>query len=269
MAGWPTYSFTVHGPEEFDKPQFIALTEKIAHSTFVVAISHYGRAQLLRWIDVSLWPKVKVIRCGLAASAFDALLDLPKPVEGQVVCVGRLCEQKGQQLLIEAIAQLRDQGLSVKLILAGDGPMRADLEASIKHYDLQQQVTITGWIDNARVQLSLRQSQAMVLPSFAEGLPVVIMEAMAAGCPVISTYIAGIPELINDEVNGFLVPAGDIAALSQAIKHCLTMPAANRLMLINKARVAVKEQHHVAVEATKLAGCFERAIQQKNNEASL
>ncbi len=257
FLGGPRYSFTVHGPEEFDKPQFIGLAEKIVHSAFVVAISHYGRGQLLRWIDVSLWPKVKVVRCGLEPSAFDTTADLPKAIKGQIVCVGRLCEQKGQQLLIEAIAQLRDAGKPVHLILAGDGPMRDDLEAAIKHYDLQQLVTITGWIDNARVQTLLRQSQAMVLPSFAEGLPVVIMEAMAAGCPVISTYIAGIPELIKQGDNGFLVPASNVQALTQAISDCLAMPEAERLALISKAREVVKIQHHIAVEAAKLAAYFE------------
>lgn len=266
--GGPPYSFTVHGPEEFDKPQFIALAEKIAHSAFVVAISHYGRAQLLRWIDLSLWPKVKVIRCGLAATAFDAPADLPKPVDGQIVCVGRLCEQKGQQLLIEAIARLRDQGQTVRLVLAGDGPMRADLEASIKQYDLQQLVTITGWIDNPRVQLLLRQSQAMVLPSFAEGLPVVIMEAMAAGCPVISTYIAGIPELIKHGENGFLVPAGDVTALTQVIQYSLAMPAVKRLALINQAKAAVKAQHYIPAEAAKLAACIEQVIAQPSAVAA-
>ncbi|MDT8312013.1 MAG: glycosyltransferase family 4 protein, partial [Methylophaga sp.] len=267
--GGPTYSFTVHGPEEFDKPQFIALAEKIAHSAFVVAISHYGRAQLSRWIDVSLWSKVKVIHCGLEAAAFEQHSDLPNPVDGQIVCVGRLCEQKGQQLLIEAIAQLRDQGLSVKLILAGDGPMRADLEAAIKQYDLQSLVSITGWIDNPRVQILLRQSQAMVLPSFAEGLPVVIMEAMAAGCPVISTYIAGIPELIKHGDNGFLVPAGNVMALTEAIQYCLAMPKAERLPLIASAREAVTAQHNIEAEVSKLAGCFEHAVQQHKPQVAI
>lgn len=265
--GGPSYSFTVHGPEEFDKPQFIALNEKIAQSTFVVAISYYGRAQLWRWIDISLWPKVKVVHCGLAATSFNSSDEL-KPFENQILCVGRLCEQKGQLLLLQAIAKLRDQGLSVSLILAGDGPMRRDLEALIKHYDLQQQVTITGWIDNAQVQQLLKQSQLMVLPSFAEGLPVVIMEAMAAGCPVISTYIAGIPELIKSGVNGFLVHAGDVQALAQAIKQCLTMPAAERLSLIEKARSSVEAQHHIQVESAKLAGHFKLAVQQHPGGAS-
>jgi colanic acid/amylovoran biosynthesis glycosyltransferase len=127
VLGGPKYSFTVHGPDEFDKPQFLGIGEKIRRSAFVVAISSYGRSQLYRWVDHAHWPKVRVVHCGLE-SAFhevDRSPPLPKP---RLVCVGRLCEAKGQLLLIEAVHRLAQKGIRFELVLAGEGEMRPDLE---------------------------------------------------------------------------------------------------------------------------------------------
>ena len=124
LLGGAGYSFTVHGPEEFDKPEFIHLAEKIHHSRFVVAISSYGRSQLFRWLPASEWHKVKIVRCGLdAAFLAQKATKIPEACR-QLLCIGRLCEQKGQLLLLDAMKQLHDEGINCKLILAGDGPMR-------------------------------------------------------------------------------------------------------------------------------------------------
>jgi len=142
--GGPTWSFTVHGPEEFDKPRFIGLGEKIRHCSFVVAVSSYTRSQLYRWVEQRDWPKVKIVHCGLERAYFADQL-LPVPIARRLVCVGRLCEQKGQLLLLEAARRLVVQGVDFELVLAGDGEMRGVIDAFIMRHNLQGMARITGW----------------------------------------------------------------------------------------------------------------------------
>jgi colanic acid/amylovoran biosynthesis glycosyltransferase len=220
LLGGPTYSFTVHGPEEFDHPYELALTEKIQYSAFVVAISSFGRSQLYRWCSYAEWSKIKIVRCGLD-STFTDIEPVAIPESPRLVCIGRLCEQKGQSLLIEAIRLLVDDGYTPHLTLVGDGDMRPGIEGLIQSYQLSDYVTITGWASSDRVRECLNQARTIVLPSFAEGLPVVIMEALALGRTVISTYVAGIPELVESGVNGWLVVAGSVKDLAGAMKNRL------------------------------------------------
>lgn len=251
LSGIP-YSFTVHGPEEFDRPQFLKLKQKIEQSKFVVAISSFGRSQLQRWVDYVHWPKIKVVHCGLEPSFYQNV-NSDAPSSNMLVCVGRLCEQKGQLLLVEAAKQLLEQGFDFELILAGDGELRQPIEALIQQYKLANHISITGWISSAQVRDYLLQARAMVLPSFAEGLPVVIMEAMSLKRPVISTYIAGIPELVETQKSGWLVPAGDVTALAEAMKNALSA-SANELSAMGEAAfLRVTERHHIDTEAEKLA----------------
>jgi glycosyltransferase involved in cell wall biosynthesis len=252
-----SYSFTVHGPEEFDKPEFIHLGEKIRRARFVVAISSYGRSQLYRWVPQTQWPKVQVVRCGLE-KAFHDVPDSPVPDVPQFVCVGRLCEQKGQLLLVEAAAMLRDRGRDFRLILAGDGEMRDAVEALIQARDLRQQVQITGWVSSGRVRELMLASRAMVLPSFAEGLPVVLMEALALRRPVITTSIAGIPELVQDTVNGWLVVPGSVQALVRAMEAALDAPPEQLRAMGLQGRQAALKAHDVDTEAGNLAALFRR-----------
>jgi len=170
--------------------------------------------------------------------------------------VGRLCEQKGQLLLIEAVNQLIQQGLRFEMVLAGDGEMRTEIEALITAYGLHDVVSITGWISSAQVRAEILSSQALVLPSFAEGLPVVIMEAMALQRPVLSTYVAGIPELVISGENGWLFPAGSVAELVQAMCNCLTTPQVKLRFMGEAGYARVLERHSIDIEATKLASLF-------------
>lgn len=251
LSGIP-YSFTVHGPEEFDRPQFLKLKQKIEQSKFVVAISSFGRSQLQRWVDYVYWPKIKVVHCGLEPSFYQGVSP-DNSSSNKLVCVGRLCEQKGQLLLVEAAKQLAEQGVDFELVLAGDGELRRPIEALIQQYKLSSQIRITGWISSAQVRDYLLEARAMVLPSFAEGLPVVIMEAMSLKRPVISTYIAGIPELVESQKSGWLVPAGDVTALADAMKNSLAA-SANELSTMGEAAfLRVTERHHIDIEAEKLA----------------
>jgi glycosyltransferase involved in cell wall biosynthesis len=246
------FSFTVHGPEEFDSPRQLKLREKTRLAAFVAAISSYGRSQLFRWIDPKDWPKIKIVRCAPDPSFLESDY-VPPPTANRLVCVGRLCEQKGQLLLLEAIERLGGEGISLQLVLAGDGEMRPDVERAIAERGLADSVTITGWIDIERVRAELLRADALVLPSFAEGLPVVIMEAMALGRPVISTLIAGIPELVRDGIDGFLVPSGDVQALADAIRRFLLLDEHSVARMAASCRERVRERHDIRNEAAKLA----------------
>jgi colanic acid/amylovoran biosynthesis glycosyltransferase len=257
--GGPSYSFTVHGPEEFDKPQFIHLGEKVRRAAFVAAISSYGRSQLFRWVEHGHWAKVKVVHCGLER-AFHDVPQVPMPALPRLVCVGRLCEQKGQLLLLEAARLLAAQGVEFELVLAGDGEMRAEIEALIADYALQARVRITGWISSEQVRAEILAARALVLPSFAEGLPVVIMEAMALRRPVLSSYVAGIPELVRAGENGWLFAAGAVDELAAALADCLAQPAEVLQQLGEAAYQRVLERHNIDTEAAKLAELFRAQV---------
>jgi glycosyltransferase involved in cell wall biosynthesis len=224
----------------------------------VVAVSSFGRSQLYRWTGVPEWQKVQVVHCGLESS-FHAEARDAAPAGRRLVCVGRLCEQKGQLLLLRAIGELLRRGISFELVFAGDGELRAELECEIDALGLRERVRITGWIDSVQVRAEILAARALVLPSFAEGLPVVIMEAMALGRPVISTYVAGIPELVRDGMDGWLVPAGDLGALVDAMAAALREPADVLTRMGEQARLRVLERHDVDIEAAKLAALFAAA----------
>ena len=256
--GGPGFSFTVHGPEEFDMPAALHLPRKVRRARFVVAISSFGRSQLMRWIDAADWGKVRVVHCGLDGE-FLAQALTPPPRTQQLVCVGRLCEQKGQLLLLRALHRLREQGVRLDLVLAGDGEMRPEVESLIAELGLADQVRITGWIGGETVRREILDARALVLPSFAEGLPVVLMEAMALGRPVISTYIAGIPELINDGVHGWLIPAGDVLALADAMREVLQHDDAALAEIGARAHERAAARHSVDTEARKLLAHFQAA----------
>ncbi len=255
VLGGPPYSFTVHGPKEFDSATSLALPEKINRAAFAIAISSFGKSQLYRWCDRDQWSKIHVVHCGLDKTFLNAVYQ-PIPDKPQLVCVGRLCEQKGQLLLVEAAGHLAARGLDFKLVLVGDGPLRSEIEALIAQLGIEDKIEITGWASNSEVQQYILASRAMVLPSFAEGLPVVIMEALALGRPVISTYVAGIPELVEPGVCGWLVSAGSVEALTAAMRTALQLPVAE-LEQMGKIGIQRVAKHHDATqEARKLAMLF-------------
>jgi glycosyltransferase involved in cell wall biosynthesis len=222
VAAWggPSFSFTVHGPDEFDAPIALSLPAKIAEASFVAAISSYGKSQLMRWSSPDDWSKIGVVRCGLGRDFIDAR---PWPVGAascEFVCIARLSGQKGLPLLIAACDKLRAKGELFSLTIIGDGERRGRLESEIARRQLGDVVAFAGVRTAAEIREYLVRSRAFVLPSFAEGLPVVIMEALALGRPVIATAIAGIPELV-DESCGWLIPAGSEEALVEAMSAAL------------------------------------------------
>lgn len=265
VLGGPRYSFTVHGYEEFDKPTTLHLREKLARAAFIVAVSSFGRSQLYRWARPEDWPKVSVVRCGLD----DAFLEAPPEVAGQpgrLVCVGRLCGEKGHLLLLEAVDTLRREGLAFTLVFAGDGELRPAVEARIAELRLEGHVRITGWLTSAQVREEILAARALVLPSLAENLPVVLMEAMALCRPVLSTYVGGIPELVRDGDTGWLVPAGDAAATADALRACLVASDADLKAMGARARLKVLQQHDIRQSAAQLRRLFAQAIEPTLNQ---
>jgi len=252
QLGGPRYSFTVHGPEEFDAPRAYSLGEKIRRAAFTVAISQFGRSQLFRWAALPDWPRLHVVHCGIEPALFPEPAALPAGGP-HLVAIGRLAEQKGFSRLVEAIAIAAPRHPGLRLMLVGDGPLRPVLQEAIAAYDLGSIVTLAGWQDGRGVRRALAAAHALILPSFAEGLPVVVMEAMAAGRPVIATCIAGVPELLEQGKSGWLVPAGDTGALARAIDDLAATAPETLAEMGRNARVRVLERHDIDHEAARLA----------------
>ncbi|MBN8610200.1 MAG: glycosyltransferase family 4 protein [Deltaproteobacteria bacterium] len=257
--GGPSFSFTCHGPDEFDKPQLIHLGDKVRGASMVAAVSSFGRSQLYRWARKQDWSKIDVVRCGVD-DAYLTHVATPVPSTPRVVSVGRLSEQKGQILLVRAVAALVKRGIAIELVLVGDGPMRADIEQVIADEGIAGSVRITGYVSGDSVKREILEARAFVLPSFAEGLPVAIMEALALARPVVSTYVAGIPELVVPGRTGWLVPAGSIEALVPAIEAVLATDPERLTAMGRNGQAAVRAQHDVRVSAAQLRDHFAKAI---------
>lgn len=258
LTGIP-FSFTVHGPWEFDRPESIALTQKIPVAAFAVTISSFGRSQLYRWADRADWSKIHIVRCGVDAEFRDVSVTDP-PDNREFVCVGRYSEQKGQLLLLDAIAEIRRRGGQCHVTLIGDGEMRQALEERIAEHGLEGWVTLAGSQPGETVRRAMQGSRALLLPSFAEGLPVVLMEAMALGRPALTTYVAGIPELVVEGESGWLFPAGSVAAIADAIEACLSATPEQLAEMGTNARGAVLKQHDSDTEAGTLAALIRESV---------
>jgi len=261
ILGGPTYSLTIHGPDEFDAPRGFALREKVKDAVFVVAISQYCASQVKRWADPEDWSKVHVVHCTVG----DEFLQGHAPIDPQsrrLVCVGRLAAQKGHLVLLEAVAALLREGERCGIVLAGDGELRPLIEDRIRALGLDSTVTITGWVDEMSVRSLINGSRAIVQPSFAEGLPVVMMEALAMGRPVIGTMITGVPELVNHGESGWLVTAGSVDELAAAIRDVLHKPVDALNAMGSRGRDTVLRQHCTATEVNHLEVLLSRTVQE-------
>ncbi|MGE3532897.1 MAG: glycosyltransferase family 4 protein [Steroidobacteraceae bacterium] len=255
MLGGPPYSFTVHGLDELVSG---GITEKLRISAFVVGVSSFGRSQLFLRSDPSLWSKIHVIHCGLEQQFHDIGF-VPPPDAPRLVCVGRLCAEKGQMLLIDAAYRLFCEGVAFDLVLAGDGEMRPAIEEHITRLGLNEKIRITGWLSSDEVRTCILNARALVLPSFSEGMPVVIMEAMALRRPVLSTYVSGIPELVLPGENGWLFPAGSVDALVDAMIDCLGKSPDQLQYMGDAAYSRVLSRHSIDIEAQKLVSLFQHS----------
>ncbi len=218
LTGVP-YSFTLHGPADLFEHHRWRLDVKTARAKFVATISHFARSQLMFFSDPAHWHKIRIIHCGVMPDLYsDPNQGDSTPEAGKtgLVFVGRLAPVKGLRVLFEALEDLMPRYPDLHLTVVGDGPDRARLEATAQKFG--DQVTFTGYMTQAEVSAVFRENDICVLPSFAEGVPVVLMEALASARPVVATQVAGVGELVEDGVTGYLVPPGDAESLARKIE---------------------------------------------------
>ena len=245
LLGGPSYSFTVHGADEVDNATNLNFDRKVGDALFTAAVSHYNRSQLLRHIDPADWSKVKVVHCGLPDHAF-ADVPAPLPETPTFLCIGRF-----------SVVSFFPEA---KLVLAGDGPLRPQVQRRIDDLGLRDNIRLTGWLDAMQVREEILKSHVLVQPSFQEGLPVVIMEAMAQQRTIISTYVAGIPELVRNGETGWLVPAGDKDQLVEAMISSIEAPKSQLIEMGQRAGLRAWDRHSVDHEAAKLAKFMDEMV---------
>lgn len=249
MAGRP-FSLTLHGPAELFEPQSWRLDAKTARARFTVAISSFARAQAMLFSERAHWQRIHVVHCGVEPERYTNARSAPGGPTVELLFVGRLTAIKGVFVLLDAL-----QGMPcVRLTLVGDGEDRASLEEEARRRDLQ--VRFLGYQSQIDVTSALAQADALVLPSFAEGVPVVLMEAMASGRPVIAPRVGGVEELVEDGVSGIITPAGDASALRDAIAQLIAMPAEARAAMGEAGRAKVAAEFNVDIEARRLMALF-------------
>ena len=244
VYGGFSYSISVHGPDVFYQVDSSLLAEKVEGASFVRCISHYCRSQIMRITEFEKWKDAHIVRCGVNPETF-----LPRPQPKNTIphllCVGRLCPAKGQHILLEACSLLQQKNIPFQMTFVGTGPDREDLEKLQVKLGLQKSVHFTGALGQDAVQEAYRKADIFVLPSFAEGVPVVLMEAMSMEIPVISTRITGIPELIEHEKGGLLATPGDVNDLVLQLTRLLADPAlAARLGKCGREMVTTTYNQH-------------------------
>jgi colanic acid/amylovoran biosynthesis glycosyltransferase len=255
-----TWSLAVHGSVEFYNVDRYALTDKLEDARFAVAISDFGRSQLMRLSDSSRWEHIHVVRCGVDLAVYEPPAERSGSADGaQVLFVGRLLHGKGLSLLFEAVAELRRRGLGVTVTVVGDGPARAEVETAARALGLAPHVRFLGSVGQDDLLDRYAAADVFCLPSFAEGIPVVAMEAMAMELPVVTTRIMGIPELVEDGIHGLLVPPGRVDALTDALERLIRTPEERRRMGA-AGREKVRADYDVARSARRMRSVLEAEL---------
>lgn len=245
-------SATIHGSDEFSDPAKYYLKEKMASLDLLRTISEYGRGQLTSLGACAYWNKVRVSRLGVDPEAYSPRPFRWNPSPFEILCVGRLVARKGFYVLFAALERLVREGRTVRLRIAGDGPERLGLERDAAERGLMRHVIFEGWQNTAGVCALYQQADIFALPSFAEGIPVVLMEAMATEIACVATPIAGIPELIRNEVDGLLVQPSNEEELAAALARLLDEPEL-RLRLGKSARQRVVECYDLGRNTAEFA----------------
>jgi len=255
--GGPSFSFTVHGPDELLDPPSNAIRRKIERAAFVAAITGYCKARLESEAPGE-GDKIRIIPCGLALADFS-----PRPMPARdarhFVCIGRLCANKAQELIPEAVARLKREFPDIVIDLIGDGEHRTRIEEAIRRHGLEQNVRLLGWAAAPIVRERISASDGLILASLAEGLPIVIMEALALERPVLTTMIAGIPELVDDGC-GWIFPAGSVEALADNLRLALSASAEERLAKAKEGRRRIEARHDIKRSAQLLLDGFRAAV---------
>ena len=256
MADLP-YSYTLHGPNVFYAPRHWRLDVKTARAKFVVCISHFARSQAMLFSDPVHWDKLHVVHCGIDPARYDRASC--GPAGRHVLFVGRLAPEKGLLVLLDAFAAAWQTHPDARLTLVGDGSDRLSIEARVRALGLEPYVSFTGYLGQADVAVKLAEADIFALPSFAEGLPVVLMEAMASRLPVVTTRIAGVGELVEDGVSGCLVPPGDGTGFADALRAVMADPVRSQTMG-GAGRATVCAEFDSFTEARRLQALFEGEV---------
>jgi glycosyltransferase involved in cell wall biosynthesis len=253
-----TLSITVHGPDEFYDVTRYSLVQKFEAARFIVCISFFAQSQVMKFTPPAKWKNLDVVRLGVDCEEFQPRTT--NPHQGfNVLCVGRLVAAKGQRILIEAVERLVLAGHLVRLVLVGDGPDRSSLTELVHHRNLNHLVTFAGSVNQDGIQEFYRQADVFAIASFAEGIPVVLMEAMAMEIPSVATRVMGIPELIEDGENGLLVPPSDVCGLAEALFRLMDDRSLAE-SLGRAGRVRVSEAYELGKSVDRLAAIFRQRL---------
>lgn len=259
-----SYSFTMHGPYIFFEPYRWRIDEKINRALFVACISHYCRSQGMIFAPADKWQKMQIIHCGIDPALFATVTH--QESSQRLLYVGRLAVVKGLPILLESLATLKRSRPNILLTVVGDGPDRPQLEQMTQQLGLSGNVKFVGYQSQTEVRKYIQETDIFVMASFAEGVPVVLMEAMAAGVPVVATQIAGVSELVENNVNGYLVPPGDSISLSERIEQLLRDHQLRNIFGA-AGRKKVAQEFNIHYEAMRLYTVMKTYLQ-SNHESS-
>jgi colanic acid/amylovoran biosynthesis glycosyltransferase len=254
------WSLTMHGCVEFWDVDRFNLARKVAAASLVLCISEFTRAQLMALSEPRYWPKLEVVHCGVDLEQYSpapgrARHDAPL----EVLCVGRLSPEKGQFVLLDAVARLRREGIDVHVTIVGDGPLRDALFAHAIEVGVDDRVTFAGSVGQDHMPAYFRAADVFCQPSFNEGIPVVLMEAMASGLPVVSSAVGAIDELVDDGGSGFLVTPARPSALAAALRR-LTASEELRAAMGARGREIVEREFDAAASAREVERRFEELV---------
>lgn len=247
------FSISIHGPHIFFDGLYWALDRKTEYAKFIACIGHFCISQMMLYADIKYWHKFKIVRCGVDLEQFKFKPRSVKP--RRLLYVGRISEEKGLTVLLESLALLKDRNYDWHLTLLGDGKDRAFLENRVRELDLQEQIEFKGFVDQKTIANTLKNSDIFVLPSFAEGIPVSLMEAMAVGIPVVATHVGGVSELVVDRQTGLVVHPSDVQGLADALASYIDDPELCK-KIVKKAREKVVKDFDIEDQIDKLAVLF-------------
>ncbi|CUH38702.1 Glycosyltransferase KanE [Jannaschia seosinensis] len=254
LTGIP-FSYTLHGPADLFEAHRWRLDLKTARAAFVACISHFARSQAMLFSDPAHWPKLRIVHCGVLPEIYDRPTPPSDATAGlEFLFIGRLAPVKGVRVLLKAFNAARKQVPDLRLTLVGDGTDRTVLESLAA--SAGDAITFTGYLSQEEVANRLAKADAFVLPSFAEGVPVVLMEAMAGGRPVIATRVAGVAELVDDGESGYLVPPGDAETLAHRMIALARDPDLRRRMGV-AGRAKVHAEFDIRIEAARMLSLIE------------
>jgi glycosyltransferase involved in cell wall biosynthesis len=255
-----SWSFTMHGSTEFFDVREHRLPQKVELARFVVCVSSHGRSQLMTHVATSHWEKLRVVHCGVDVTRFEPVERTHARTLPEILTVGRVVPVKGQSLLVESVAALRERGVDATLTIVGDGPELPALRALAERRGVSERVRFAGAVGQDEIRAYYERADVFALPSFAEGLPVVLIEAMATGLPVVASRITGIPELVEEGESGLLVVPGDGDDLTDALERLLRAAPERRIAMGRAGREKVVAEFDLELTADHLLELYRELI---------